>query len=36
MFDKVQDSGARQEFQTGSVRDTNEVKPRFDLISLLG
>ena len=35
MFDKVQDSGARQEFNTGSVRDTNEGKPRFDLISLL-
>lgn len=35
-FDKVQDSGTRQNFQTGSVRDTNEGKPRFDLISLLG
>ena len=32
-FDKVQDSGARQNFSTGSVRDTNEGKPRFDLIS---
>lgn len=32
-FDKVQDSGARQSFTTGSVRDTNEGKPRFDLIS---
>ena len=35
-FDKVQDSGARQNFSTGSVRDTNEGKARFDLISLLG
>lgn len=34
-FDKVQDSGIRQNFTTGSVRDTNEGKPRFDLISLL-
>ena len=34
-FDKVQDSGARQEFTTGSVRDTNEGKPRFDLIPVL-
>lgn len=31
-FDKVQDSGKRQEFNTGSVRDTNEGKPRYDLI----
>ena len=36
MFDKVQDSGTRQNFSTGSVRDTNMGKPRFDLISLLG
>ena len=32
-FDKVQDSGKRQDFGTGSVRDTNEGKPRYDLIS---
>ena len=31
-FDKVEDSGARQEFNTGSVRDTNVGKGRFDLI----
>jgi len=36
MFDMVQDTGSRQNFLTGSVRDTNEGKPRFDLISLLG
>ena len=34
-FDKVQDSGARQEFNTGSVRDTQDGKPRFDLITPL-
>jgi hypothetical protein len=28
----VKDSGARQEFQTGAVRDTQESKPRFDLV----
>jgi len=32
-FDKVQDSGERQEFATGSVRDTATGKGRFDLIS---
>jgi hypothetical protein len=32
-FDKVKDSGKRQEFNTGSRRDTNEGKPRYDLIS---
>ena len=32
-FDKVKDSGKRQEFKTGSVRDTNEGKGRYDLIS---
>lgn len=32
-FNKVQDSGARQDFGTGSVRDTNEGKPRYDLIT---
>lgn len=32
MFDRVQDSGERQEFSTGSVRDTNKGKGRFDLI----
>lgn len=31
-FEKVRDSGARQEFVTGSVRDTREGKGRFDLI----
>ena len=29
----VKDSGARQEFSTGSRRDTDEGKPRFDLVS---
>jgi hypothetical protein len=32
-FNGVKDSGARQDFKTGSVRDTNEGKPRFDLIT---
>ena len=32
-FDKVKDSGSRQEFNTGSVRDTNKGKPRYDLIT---
>ncbi len=31
-FTEVKDSGARQEFQTGSVRETREGKGRFDLI----
>jgi len=31
-FDKVNDSGKRQEFVTGSKRDTREGKGRFDLI----
>ncbi len=31
-FSEVKDSGARQEFKTGSVRDTNKGKGRFDLI----
>ena len=35
-FDKVKDSGKRQEFNTGSKRDTNEGKPRYDLISSIG
>lgn len=34
-FDSVKDSGSRQEFNTGSVRDTNEGKPRFELITPL-
>lgn len=34
-FDKVSDSGKRQDFGTGSVRDTNDGKPRFDLFSPL-
>lgn len=32
-YDQVKDSGKRQEFNTGSVRDTQEGKGRFDLIS---
>lgn len=32
-FTKVKDSGKRQNFDTGSRRDTNEGKPRYDLIS---
>lgn len=32
-FTAVKDSGSRQEFSTGSVRDTQEGKGRFDLIS---
>lgn len=31
-FDKVLDSGARQEFDTGSRRDTRDGKGRFDLL----
>lgn len=31
-FDKVVDSGKRQEFGTGAVRDTQEGKGRFDLL----
>ena len=31
-FDKVKDSGERQEFDTGSRRDTREGKGRFDLL----
>lgn len=31
-FDSVQDSGERQEFDTGSVRDSREGKGRFDLL----
>ena len=34
-FNHVKDSGKRQSFNTGSVRDTNDGKPRFDLISLI-
>jgi hypothetical protein len=32
-YHNVKDSGERQEFDTGSVRDTQEGKGRFDLIS---
>ena len=32
-YTEVKDSGARQDFETGSVRDTNEGKGRFDLLS---
>ncbi len=31
-FDSVTDSGARQEFVTGSVRDTRDGKGRYDLL----
>lgn len=31
-FDKVQDSGKRQEFETGSRRDTRDGKGRYDLL----
>jgi hypothetical protein len=31
-FDHVADSGAREEFETGARRDTQEGKPRFGLI----
>jgi len=31
-FNEVKDSGVRQEFETGSVRDTPEGKGRFDLL----
>lgn len=31
-FDAVKDSGARQEFDTGSVRDTRDGKGRYDLL----
>jgi len=31
-FDAVKDSGARQEFDTGAVRDTQDGKGRFDLL----
>ena len=33
-FDHVKGSGEREEFETGSVRDTREGKGRFDLILL--
>jgi hypothetical protein len=32
-FDKVKDSGKRQQFNTGAVRDIQEGKGRYDLIS---
>lgn len=32
MFDKVKDSGEREEFNTGSRRDTQKGKGRYDLI----
>jgi len=31
-FDKIQDSGEKQKFETGAVRDLQEGKGRFDLI----
>lgn len=33
MYKEVKDSGKRQNFETGSVRDTQEGKGRYDLIS---
>ena len=35
-YKKVKDSGKRQSFDTGSVRDTEEGKPRYDLITPIG
>jgi len=35
-FKEVKDSGKRQEFATGSKRDTSEGKGRYDLITPLG
>ena len=35
-FAEVKDSGAREEFQTGSVRDTRMGKGRYDLITPIG
>lgn len=35
-FDEIRDSGERQEFGTGSVRDTREGKGRYDLITPWG
>lgn len=35
-FNKVKDSGERQKFNTGSVRDDNTGKPRYDLITPIG
>lgn len=35
-FKPIQDSGERQEFDTGSVRDTQENKGRFDLVTPFG
>jgi hypothetical protein len=35
-FKEVKDSGKRQEFNTGSVRDTSDGKGRYDLITPLG
>ena len=32
----LEDSGARENFETGSLRDTDEGKPRYDLISTVG
>ena len=33
-YSTLQDSGVRQEFSTGSVRDTREGKGRYDLIAM--
>jgi hypothetical protein len=36
LYKSVKDSGKRQEFSTGSVRDTQEGKGRYDLITPIG
>lgn len=35
MFDSVKDSGVRQEFSTGSVRDSQDGKGRYDLMPFI-
>ena len=35
-YKKVKDSGKRQSFDTGSVRDTADGKPRYDLVTPIG
>ena len=32
----IHDSGKRQKFSTGAIRDTNDDKPRFDLVTPFG
>ena len=36
LFEDVVDSGEREEFDTGSVRDTRDGKGRYDLVSSIG